>query len=85
MKIILVFVLMTFISCKKSNEGCDTWIARYWQGKADYTTITANYYPYNKDENICGSGKDTIVKNKNIIISKTGTDIYNYKTFIAKR
>lgn len=79
------FLLLTLFSCKKDSPECETWIVNYWQGRSDYTTVTRNYYPSEKDEKICGSGKDTVIKNNNYIISRAGINLYNYKTFIAKR
>lgn len=82
--ILLALIALVFFSCKK-EPSCDTWIVTYWQGRANKTTVTANYEPYNKDETLCGDDKTGIQAKKTIIIDQVSPDLFNYKTYVAKR
>jgi hypothetical protein len=86
MKYISLFLLLTVLSCSKTTEPeCITWQTTYWQGKADHTTVTTNYYPYKGEKEICGSGKDTVYKNKIIVIRQVGSNLFDYMTFEAPK
>lgn len=84
-RLFAVVIALLLFSCGKQKQECDTWIVTYWQGNADRITYTANYIPYDQDEDICGKGKDTVFRNKTVILSQAGTDLYNYKTFVIAR
>lgn len=83
MRIVCAILVTAILSCTKESKEptCQTWRVMYWQGKSDRTTVTANYLPYTKEEEICGAGKDTVSRNKTTILIQVGPDLFNYKTF----
>jgi hypothetical protein len=85
--LLIILFLITLFSCTKKDvePECVTWIIFYWQGKADHTTITSNYYPYSKDEKFCGSEKQVLEKGKIAIIRQVNANLYDYKTYQGQR
>jgi hypothetical protein len=86
--IILTCLILTLSgsSCKKETTSqCETWIVMYWQGKNDHTTVTANYFPYSRDVNLCGDDKKQASSNKTTIVRQVGADLFDYMTYQGKR
>lgn len=82
--LLLCFFILNACQKKETEPNCVKWRTLYWQGKADRTTVTSSYLPYNGEKEVCGAGKDTVQRDKTIILSQVNANLFNYMTFQAQ-
>jgi hypothetical protein len=85
--LLLLFLMFALLSCsKKTTEpDCVDWIVNYYQATSDHTTVTSNYYPYERTEQYCGSQKQYLQKGKIETINQVSGNLYNYKIYLGPK